>query len=392
MKKTMCLLTAVLMLLIGVPAMAGNELEQIGYTQVPGMPTQDFVLKFDEVRSSERLNVEVQEPDQVTKDTLFAIYDFVEQTQKMPVRYFPEEVQNAVQEILPNGVSVDILHMTEFMQVIPQAVEADASSEATALIDVDYQPGQLVVVIIGDRADPNDIQWTPLKAAVTDLGTIEFVVPAELVQKVQGQDTLFAVLTDRLGTRGGVVKREDDQNIITYPSKTASDIVEIKRPTGLDGSALPEDFEVRETEETAIIATERASIRAFVKDENKPVIQFYPVSVQNEALLLLPEGLDAEKLVAYEVMDVDCVNYKHTFGDVLVRIKFATPYEDGQKLVVMLGLDRGQSADSQNQLDWIALRSEVKEGYVNITFAQAALEIMEERAALMMVLSEPFTE
>jgi len=356
------------------------------------MPTQDFVLSFDEARNNAELVVTVQEPDQITKDALFAIYDFVEQTKKMPVRYFDEEVQNAVQAILPDGVSVDILHMTEFVQVVPQAVEANADGEAKVVIDVDYQPGQLVVVMIGDRTNPDDIQWTPLKAAVTELGTIEFVVPTELVQKVQGQDTIFALLTDRLGTRGGVVRRDGDQTVITYPSKTASDIVVIEHPTGIDGSELPEDFEVRETEETAIIAAENTSIRSFVKDENKPVIRFYPAEAQNEAMLLLPEDLDVEKLVAYEVMDVDCINYKHTFGDVLVRIKFATPYQDGQKLVVMLGLDREQAADSTNQLDWVALRSEVKDGYVNITFAQAALEIMENHPALMMVLSEPMAE
>ena len=392
MKKVTCLLVAVLMLLAGISAMAESELEQVRYTQVPGMPTQDFVLSFDETRNNADLVVAVQEPDQITKDALFAIYDFVEQTQKMPVRYFDEEVQNAVQAILPDGVSVDILYMTEFVQVVPQTVEANADGEAKVVIDVDYQPGQLVVVMIGDRTNPDDIQWTPLKAAVTELGTVEFVVPAEFVQKVQGQDTIFALLTDRLGTRGGVVKREEDQTIITYPSKTANDIVVIEHPTGIDGSALPEDFEVRETEETAIIAAENTSIRSFVKDENKPVIRFYPTEAQNEAMLLLPEDLDVEKLVAYEVMDVDCVNYKHAFGDVLVRIKFATPYQDGQKLVVMLGLDREQTADSANQLDWVVLRSEVKDGYVNITFAQAALEIMEERPALMMVLIEPMAE
>ena len=392
MKQVTCLLVAVLMLLAGISAMAESELEQVRYTQVPGMPTQDFVLSFDEARNNAELVVTVQEPDQITKDALFAIYDFVEQTQKMPVRYFDEEVQNAVQAILPDGVSVDILYMTEFVQVVPQAVEANADGEAKVVIDVDYQPGQLVVVMIGDCTNPDDIQWTPLKAAISELGTVEFVVPAEFVQKVQGQDTIFALLTDRLGTRGGVVKRDGDQTVITYPSKTASDIVVIEHPTGIDGSALPEDFEVRETEETAIIAAENMSIRSFVKDENKPVIRFYPAEAQNEAMLLLPEDLDVEKLVAYEAMDVDCVNYKHAFGDVLVRIKFATPYQDGQKLVVTLGLDREQTADSANQLDWVVLRSEVKDGYVNITFAQAALEIMEDRPALMMVLSEPMAE
>lgn len=66
----------VLMLLAGISAIAESELEQVRYTQVPGMPTQDFVLSFDETRNNAELVVTVQEPDQITKDALFAIYDF----------------------------------------------------------------------------------------------------------------------------------------------------------------------------------------------------------------------------------------------------------------------------------------------------------------------------
>ena len=38
---------------------------------------------------------------------------------------------------------------------------------------------------------------------------IEFVLPAELLEKVEGDDIIFSVLTDRIGTHGGVIRYKD---------------------------------------------------------------------------------------------------------------------------------------------------------------------------------------
>ena len=93
------------------PTQSLADPSDIRYTDVPGMPTQDYVLLFEDVRNEETYDVAVQEPDQLTKNALFDIYDFVQSEQRKPVRYFEEDVQKAVQELLPTGVSVDILHM-----------------------------------------------------------------------------------------------------------------------------------------------------------------------------------------------------------------------------------------------------------------------------------------
>lgn len=153
------------------------------------------MLLFEDVRNEETYDVAVQEPDQLTKNALFDIYDFVQSEQRKPVRYFEEDVQKAVQELLPTGVSVDILHMTEFMQIIPDETkkrneeDENYDAEVKVIIDADYRPGQLVLVMIGDRQECKEdddidlIEWTPFKASVTDVGKIEFVIPAELVER-----------------------------------------------------------------------------------------------------------------------------------------------------------------------------------------------------------------
>ena len=213
------------------PSQSLSDPSNIRYTDVPGMPTQDFVLSFEDVRNEKTHDVAVEEPDKLTSNALFDIYNFVQTEQKKPVRYFDEDVQKAVEELLPNGASPDILHMTEFMQIIPEKTEdKNCDAKATVIIDADYTPNRLVIVMIGNRQackddqDLDAIEWTPLKASVTEAGKIEFVIPAELVESVEGEDTIFSVLTDRIGTRGGVIRYEGGEIVITYPSKTADDI------------------------------------------------------------------------------------------------------------------------------------------------------------------------
>ena len=208
---------------------------------------------------------------------------------------------------------------------------------------------------------------------------------------MEGDDIIFSVLTDRIGTHGGVIHYKDGEIIITYPSKTAEDTVTVQDPVGESGTKLPEDFKVRHVVETEAINKEVAEMRSH-RAEKKTFISFYPLTAQREAQLLLPDGFDMDSLVAYEILSVDCVNYKHTYGDVLVRFSFATPFKDGQTIVAMLGLERENRTNTDGyELDWVALRAEVKDGYVDITFPQVSLEVMEEHPALLAVLSEPLT-
>lgn len=98
---------------------ASRELRDQAYTNVPGTPTQNAVLDytitfFPDTPEEEAHPVQWLEPDALIVDSLKDIYDFVQEEGKMPVRYFPEEVQKQVQEILKGG-SVDILHISEFL-------------------------------------------------------------------------------------------------------------------------------------------------------------------------------------------------------------------------------------------------------------------------------------
>lgn len=91
-----------------------RELRDQAYTNVPGTPTQNAVLDytitfFPETEEKIVYPVTVLEPDELIVERLSDIYEFVQETEKMTVRYFPEEVQKQVQEILKGG-SVDILH------------------------------------------------------------------------------------------------------------------------------------------------------------------------------------------------------------------------------------------------------------------------------------------
>ncbi|MBR5751885.1 MAG: hypothetical protein IKX84_05800, partial [Clostridia bacterium] len=56
-----------------------------------------------------------------------------------------------------------------------------------------------------------------------------------------------------------------------------------------------------------------------------------------EAAEAAKEALELDALTTYEYLKVIAGNYKPELGDVLVHMAFATPFEEGQKVGIMLG-------------------------------------------------------
>ena len=61
-------------------------------------------------------------------DTVTEIYQFVYEQDNRPVRYFPEETQRPIEEMLAGVVDPDVLYMTEFMRL--HAAQADPRSRS----------------------------------------------------------------------------------------------------------------------------------------------------------------------------------------------------------------------------------------------------------------------
>lgn len=384
------------------------------YTNVPGVPTQKAVLDYTfscltDAGEEKSYPVCILEPDALTVESLEDIYRFVQEEDKMPVRYFPENVQEQVQEILDGG-SVDILHISEFFGICPEIPEERAVSGRVQL-DTDYRVGQLVVVMFGDTTGVNtenlngeelkNIQWTPLPAQVKKQGQIMFEVPQELLKAVEGERTLFLVLTVRPGGDGDANAENQADGITGFiPSKDSGDLTDTNETiTSADGSVLPDDFRIFIREHTMQSREEINRLQRFMEQQKDTIASYFSESLQREMALLLDDAAPGT-LVCYNANYLGAENYVETYGDAVAGFRFPTDYPENTEMVCLLGTQREnipetQSSDpvlpEESAFAWTALRAEVKDGYVFITFPQQLLPIMEQQGALVLVLSQPIT-
>ena len=138
-------------------------------------------------------------------------------------------------------------------------------------------------------------------------------------------------------------------------------------------------------------------IRTHVKEQKLPFSGYLPEASQDEIQQLLNQdskGTKKEDLVIYEYLPLITKDYKDTYGDVKVSFKFATPYEQGQSVVTVLGLPKLSAGESDSTLmNWFVQRAQVNaDGEVEIVFDHQALFGMGIETGLLLVLSEPLAE
>lgn len=396
-----------------IDAHSTPELREQAYTNVPGTPTQNAVLDFtitafpdtDEERTHP---VTVLQPDERIVASLTDIYTFVREQEQMPVRYFPEDVQQQVQDILGGSSRevVDILHMSEFFGILPEAVTGEPL-EGSVMLDADYTPGQLVVVLFGDTTamesseDLTAIHWTALAAQVETTGTVTFSLPRELFDEIAEEEALFLVLTVRQGVGGLSDGGETGGSISEFiPSKSVRDLtVEAGSFTTADGNALPEDFRIFLRSHTAASAQEIIRLQAFLAQESLPIAAYFSQTLQNQMSLLL-ENTSPDDLICYNANYLGAEHYVETYGDVIAGFRFATAYPEGSHLVCLLGTPKDPQPESQSQspispeetaFDWAVLRCESRDGFLWITFPQQQIPVMEQEGSLVLILSQPIT-
>ena len=364
-------------------------------TDAPGTPTQDVVLSLkafwqDEAQTA--YDLKVMPADQLTMDTVTDIFEFVYKQKNRPARYFPEETQQAIARMY--GIDPDILYMTEFMRLHAAAITPPADLRTVMTVDVDYDPGQLIVVVLGDTSKPEDLVWTPVMARVTQTGVIECDVPRELMEQLQGEDVLFSLLTVRPGGRGEGAAHREETEPEGVPSKTAMDSTYVVSAVDAAGNALERNFRLLVVSESDVIRKELDKIRTHIQQERLPASTHLPQASQNEFNLLVGRLCSVEQMLIYEYVSLITENYRDTDGDCSATLAFATPYAVGQAVVTALGLPREGAQDSDDTLmDWAVQRAEVKDdGTVEIIFDQLALIGMGEEKGLLLVFSEPFFE
>ena len=371
--------------------MTGNALAAV-YTDAPGTPTQDQVVSLkaewkDEAGTAYTL--EEMPADQLTMDTATDVYGFVYEQGNRPVRWYPEETQIAIEKMI--GGSGDSLYMTELMRLHADDVEVNADLGAVMTLDIDYQPGQTTVVVLGDTSDSANIVWTPVVSRVTATGRVEFDIPQELMEQLRGNDLIFTLLTVRQTTQT-IVKTVETETPESLPSKQASDTTQIVK-TVRNGVEVEDNFELVVVQETEVIRREVSLLEQFVTEQERPALSWLPEKDQDRVRYLL--GADADSLIVTDYVSLNSKYFRPTDGDAVGTLSFATPYMEGQTIVTALGIpkkDAEADEDGKTLMDWIVQPAYVREsGVVDVVFDQTGLIDMDTETGLLLLLSVPET-
>lgn len=165
-----------------------------------------------------------------------------------------------------------------------------------------------------------------------------------------------------------------------FPSKTAQDLTIVS--CDFDGWAI------FITEPTELIENEVKLMGEHVATE--PIATFFDADVQELLPEFKPENVeDVNELIAYELVAVACEGYKAEYNDAHAYFMFATTYEEGAEVTVMIGLPKEYVEENTDALTWSVQKCVVENGEIRVEFLQAELLQMEEIPALMMVLSAP---
>lgn len=363
-------------------------------TDAPGTPTQDRAVALDARWEDEaRTAYDLRElpADHLTVNQAVDVYDFVYEQGNRPVRWYPEDTQKAIEAII--SVDPDTLHMTEFMRLHAAEIVPPADLEATMTLTIDYQPGQLTVLVLGDTSDPANLVWTPVESRVIANGQVEFNVPQALMAQLQGEDLLFSLLTVRQGARG-TVEVETTEVPENLPSKQAGDTTRVVKTVTRDGQALPDDFKIAIVPETELIRREITMLGQFVTEQEQPALNWLPEEDQNRVRYLL--GVDGEALIVSDYVPLNTEDFRPTDGDAVGTLSFATPYSESQTIVTALGIPdkNADNADEiqngKTQMKWSVQPAIVREGgVVDVVFDQLALIDMGTETGLLLMLSEP---
>ncbi len=361
-------------------------------TDAPGTPTQDRAVALEARWEDEtRTDYDIQElpADQLTMDQAVDVYDFVYEQGNRPVRWYPEDTQKAIEAMI--SVDPDALYMTEFMRLHAAEIDPPAGLDAAMTLTIDYQPGQLTVVVLGDTSDPANLVWTPVESRVTATGRVEFDIPQDLMAQLQGEDLLFSLLTVRQGARGTATV-ETTEIPDSLPSKQAGDTTRVVKTVGKDGQALPDDFELVIVPETELIRREIALLGQFLTEREQPALSWLPEEDQNRVRYLL--GVDGEALIVSDYVPLITRDFRPTDGDAVGTLSFATPYQEGQTIVTALGVPKKDTSENgETLMDWSVQPAVVREGgVVDVVFDQLALIDMGAETGLLLMLSEPTAE
>ncbi len=175
------------------------------------------------------------------------------------------------------------------------------------------------------------------------------------------------------------------------PSKTTTDVTQVKTVEAVKEDGTVEavtGWDIEVAEDAAPVTEEIAKIYQEVFVNGKTAVAYFPAETQKAIAVLLPEGVNASKLMMNEFITLEIVGQMETATDVKVTFTFTTKYEMDQNVVVVIGLyDGTRDANGQYNVEWVALDAEVLEnGDIAVVFPAELVEQMNDAAAVAMAV------
>ncbi len=189
------------------------------------------------------------------------------------------------------------------------------------------------------------------------------------------------------------------------PSKNTSDMVSVEIDPALNPN-LPADsgfvaFPVLEEDATqaeeyaesiALCQEEIVRLMAAAGGTDASGVEAYFGTVRDSEgnEVALSEALQAQMLDVFEFMPLVVQNYDEACGDVTLTIQFKTPYEEGEPVLVLIGIRNAETGE----MEWTAFEGAGvgEAGAVQVTFTPEILTAIQENVALLAVVSAAETE
>jgi hypothetical protein len=203
----------------------------------------------------------------------------------------------------------------------------------------------------------------------------------------------------RIGPRGErMMHKEQYEDKYEIFSKDSGDVIQTRVWYTENGEPIEDDFRVWLVELTKFMQEEVARIGEHLEQGNL-LMDYFPEERRAEAMLMLPDDVDVEKLIAYDIIALRDEKYKDTYGDVNVEIVFGTDYTPEKAMTILAGFPIPE-AEEQPFMEWYVLRAEALERFdeaeeyeaVEIGLKQLNLPRMEEEPMMLVVISEMLEE
>lgn len=172
------------------------------------------------------------------------------------------------------------------------------------------------------------------------------------------------------------------------PSISTNDTTQIKDMKASASETIDQGFILNVVEPPKVVQNEIQSFYQYVNNETgtKAPIGYFPEAVQQAVQEKLPEDIAEDTLQVNEMISLQTYNYDTKYGDVTVEIAFATVYQEGSTVVVLVGL-----SDADGNIEYVVVDAYVTpSGSLMVVFPQELLLRMEKAAAIpLVVFNEP---